>query len=162
MTHPAQTMGIAELLRFTGHADIDGNQWCPVCSAENKLSIYRNDDDDETERVHCHDPDCDLDEDEFGLRKLLGHVPKGAFAMIPNDLLRDASLSIQARLLYGILVSYAWQDGFTFVGQETLAADMRLKPRQIRTYLGELSGRKLITSKRRGLTKTNVYVINKP
>lgn len=160
MEHPAPTIGVAELLRLTGYMDAHGTTWCPLCDAEDKLSIYRTIAD--TERVKCHDPDCDLNEDEFGLRKLLGHVPKGAFAMIPNDTLRDSSLSLQARALYGILVSYAWQDGFTFVGQETLAKDAGLSSRQVRSYIKELVGKKLIDTKRRGMNTTNLYMIRKP
>src|SRR5437868_865859 len=42
---------------------------------------------------------------------------RAGFAALPYVVLRDTKLSIGARLTYAILLSYAWQEDSTFVGQ---------------------------------------------
>ena len=82
------------------------------------------------------------------------------FTQIPNAILRCSGLSAGSRLLYAILLSYAWQDGECFPGQERLADDLGFKStRGIRKLLAELKDTGLIRVTRRGKMQTNVYVI---
>ena len=56
---------------------------------------------------------------------------RAGFAALPYVVLRDTRLSIGARLTYAVLLSYAWQDDSTFVGQAKMAKDMGISERQV-------------------------------
>ncbi len=86
------------------------------------------------------------------------HMAKG-FAAVPRAILRDSKLSPSEKALYALLIDYAWQDGECFPGQNTLAHDMGLQRRQIINLLASLKKAKLISIKRPGLGKPNVYYI---
>lgn len=81
------------------------------------------------------------------------------FTIIPNYILRDPAISIGAKLTYTLLLSYAWQEGSCFPGQKRLAANLGLKERMVRYYLTELKKSGFIEVKRRGLGRTNIYII---
>jgi len=83
------------------------------------------------------------------------------FAQVPNVVLRDPSLSGNEKMLFALLLSYAWQNEECFPGQDTLAHDMGLKPRAIRQLLVKLKAKRLIGWKRQGLGKVNIYHINR-
>lgn len=83
------------------------------------------------------------------------------FTVIPNALLRRIGLSPGAKLTFLILLSYGWQDDACFPGQETLARDVGVSDRSIRTYLRELEEAKLVTITQRGLNRTNLYVLHR-
>jgi DNA-binding transcriptional regulator YhcF (GntR family) len=103
-----------------------------------------------TEELEPLEPDTLIIENE-ALRK--------GFTVIPNYILRNPELSPGARLTYTLLLSYAWQEGSCFPGQKRLAADIGLKERMVRYYLTELKKAGFIEVIRRGLGKTNVYII---
>lgn len=84
---------------------------------------------------------------------------RAGFAAMPYLVLRDKRLTIGARLAYGVLLSYAWQDGACFPGQETMAEDIGVSSRQLRDYLNELRENGYIRIKRQGLNKPNIYYI---
>jgi hypothetical protein len=81
------------------------------------------------------------------------------FTQIPNYVLRDARLSFGARLTYTMLLSYAWQEGSCFPGQERICQDLGVSRQSIAQFLRELRRARYIAWKRRGLGKTNVYYI---
>jgi hypothetical protein len=82
------------------------------------------------------------------------------FTQIPNAILRCSTLSVGSRLLYAILLSYAWQDGECFPGQRRLATDMGFRSiRGVQKLLDELREAGLIYVIRRGKKRTNLYVI---
>jgi len=81
------------------------------------------------------------------------------FTQIPNYVLRDRSLSLGARLIYTMLLSYAWQEKRCFPGQSRLAADLGVDERSVRRYLVELRESGYVDWKQRGLGKTNIYYI---
>jgi len=83
------------------------------------------------------------------------------FVMIPNVIMMADNLSASAKYLYGLLVMYAWQDGCCWPGQKRLAKDANTNDKTIRRWLNELLVSGLVTWKRRGLTQTNVYTLNK-
>lgn len=79
------------------------------------------------------------------------------FTQVPNALLRHKSISPGAKLAYTMLLSYAWQNDFCFPGQETLAKDMGVTSRSVRTYLKELEGKKFLTIQQQGQGRVNIY-----
>ena len=84
---------------------------------------------------------------------------KAGFAAMPYIVLRDIKLSIGARLSYAVLLSYAWQDDSTFVGQEKMAQDMGISGRQLQRYLYELRDTGYIEISREDRRYTNTYII---
>ncbi len=83
---------------------------------------------------------------------------RDGFTQIPNTVLKNNSLSMQARLLYGILLSYAWEKNECFPGEKALAEICGVSERHIRTLLNELKKRGFIEIKDRR-PKTNLYII---
>jgi hypothetical protein len=81
------------------------------------------------------------------------------FAQLPRLVLRSSGLSDKAKILYALLLDYAWQQGSSFPGQQRLAHDLSTTERTIRRALDELKRFKLIDWKRRGLSQTNIYYI---
>ena len=81
------------------------------------------------------------------------------FTQIPNYVFRDKHLSFGARITYGILLSYAWQEGSCFPGQERMALDLGVGRQAVSDFLRELREAGYVDWKRRGLGKTNVYYI---
>ena len=88
-----------------------------------------------------------------GLRKLKG------FVQIPKVILLHKDLSYGAKVGYGVLLGYAWQEDFCFPAQQSLADDLGCSVRQARRLLEELKERKLISWKQIGLNKPNIYYI---
>lgn len=86
----------------------------------------------------------------------------GGFTMMPNVILRDARLSVGARLAYSVLLSYAWDGAACFPGQQRLADDMGVTARQVRTYLQELKDAGLVSWERGGLQQPNRYTVHGP
>jgi DNA-binding transcriptional regulator LsrR (DeoR family) len=84
---------------------------------------------------------------------------KTSFTMIENCVLRNPLISRNARLIYGILVSYSYGKDTVFPGQERIAAELGLSERVVRDILNELRGAGLISWIQRGLNKPNIYTI---
>ena len=78
------------------------------------------------------------------------------FTQIPNFILRDPNISIGAKTIYSLLLSYAWHNDLCFPGQERLAKDVA----SVNRFIKELEGCSLIEITRRGQGKTNFYTVN--
>jgi len=87
-------------------------------------------------------------------------VVRGGFSQVPNFILKDPNLSLGAKVTYAMFLSYAWHNDSCFPGQEKLAADMGMSRSRVAEFISELSKSGLITIKRRGLGKTNIYTIH--
>jgi hypothetical protein len=83
------------------------------------------------------------------------------FTQIPNGVLRRSDLQPGAKLTYMVLLSYAWQKNHAYPGQDSLARDMGVSDRSVRTYLDQLVASGLLTIRRRGLGLTNVYILHR-
>ena len=81
------------------------------------------------------------------------------YTAFPNAVLRSPRLNPTAKVVYGLLLSYAWQQGRTWPGQDVLASDLGVTARTIRTALADLKAVGLISIEQRGLRQTNVYWI---
>ena len=82
------------------------------------------------------------------------------FTQVPNFLLKSKRLSSGDKMAFAMLLSYAWQNDFCFPGQKRLADDLGLSDRSVRTHLKSLEANGLLTIKRRGQGKTNIYQLN--
>ena len=87
-------------------------------------------------------------------------VTAKGFTMVPNFLLKSKKLSTGDKMAFAMLLSYAWQNDYCFPGQARLAEDMGLDERSVRRHLKSLEATDLLTIKRRGLGKTNIYELN--
>lgn len=84
---------------------------------------------------------------------------RAGFTAVPNVILKRTDLSPGAKLCYIMLLTYAWDEGSCYPGQQRLAVDMGVTDRSVRTYLRELESRELVISTHRGLGHTNVYTL---
>ena len=87
-------------------------------------------------------------------------VARGGFTQVPNFILRDAALSVGAKVAYAMFLSYAWHNDSCFPGQDTLAADMGLSRPRVTQLIAELEVAGLIGIQRRGQGLTNLYTVN--
>ena len=81
------------------------------------------------------------------------------YTALPNVVLRSRRLNNTAKVLYGLLLSYAWEKDHAWPGQEALAAHLDATARTVRNALADLKAAGLITVEQRGLRQTNVYWI---
>ncbi len=86
---------------------------------------------------------------------------KQGLTQVPNALLRWPGVTHGAKLTYALLLSYAWQLGSCFPGQEQLAQDLSVERKAVIRYLKELKDKQIIRVERRGMGKTNVYYLPK-
>lgn len=82
------------------------------------------------------------------------------FTQVPNFILRHADLSIGAKTIYSLLLSYAWHNDLCFPGQDRLAKDVGMGVASVNRFIKELQACSLIEITRRGQGKTNFYTIN--
>ena len=82
------------------------------------------------------------------------------FIQLPKVVLHAANLSRDAKLLYAILLSYAWQASRCFPGYRRLCEDMQASENMVRKYMRELQALRLLSQKRRGLGRTNIYTLH--
>ena len=103
----------------------------------------------------------DHDEEQLEQNTLIieNEALRRGFTIIPNYILRNPQLSFGARVTYTILLSYAWQEGSCFPGQEKLALDLGVSRQAVNQYLRELKEKGFIDWTRRGMGKTNIYRI---
>ncbi len=81
------------------------------------------------------------------------------FVQLPKQILYARNLSRDAKLLYAVLLGYAWQEGRCFPGYRRLCEDMGASENMVRKYMRELEAVDLLRQKRRGLGKTNIYTL---
>ena len=86
---------------------------------------------------------------------------EGGFTSIPNRILENPDLTLGARMTYAMLLKYAWQDNFCFPAQESVARDLGVTDRSVRTFLTELRDHRLIDWKQRGLNRPNIYYLKR-
>lgn len=82
---------------------------------------------------------------------------EGGFTQVPNAILRATEISQGAKLVYAMLLSYAWHNNSCFPGQDRLAEDLSISRRSVNTHIKELEGKSFIKVTRKGLGKPNLY-----
>jgi biotin operon repressor len=79
---------------------------------------------------------------------------------VPNFILESTQISVGSKLVYAMLLKYARELNECFPGQERLAKDMGCGRRSVVRYISELEQVGLITIKRRGQGRPNLYTIH--
>ena len=87
-------------------------------------------------------------------------IARHGFTQVPNFILRNPDLSVGAKVVYAMFLSYAWHNDSCFPGQDRLAQDIGMTRVRITQLIGELEDAGLIEIQRRGLGKTNIYTVN--
>jgi DNA-binding MarR family transcriptional regulator len=93
---------------------------------------------------------------------LKGFDPVAAqgFTQVPNIVLKEASLSAGAKIVYALLLSYAWHNNSCFPGQDRLASDCGKTQAWVSQQMKELEKYEFLEIQRRGQGKTNIYVLS--
>jgi hypothetical protein len=79
---------------------------------------------------------------------------------VPNFILENKEISVGAKLTYAMLLKYAREMDQCFPGQERLAKDMGCGLHSVVRYIAELADVELITIKRRGQGRPNLYIVH--
>jgi Helix-turn-helix domain len=82
------------------------------------------------------------------------------FVQLPKMILYAQNLTRDAKLLYAVLLGYAWEKDRCFPGYRRLCRDMQASENMVRKYMRELEAVGLLSQKRRGLGKTNIYTLH--
>jgi Helix-turn-helix domain len=102
------------------------------------------------------------DDRDAGTLAVASAALRGGFVLLPRTLLHAPGLSRDAKLLYAVLLSYAWQEGRCFPGYARLQADLQCSVNSVTKWMQELQGARLVTRRRRGQGKTTVYTLHDP
>lgn len=86
-------------------------------------------------------------------------LPRG-FVQLPKAVLYARNLSRDAKLLYAVLLGYAWQEQRCFPGYQRLCADLEASENAVRIWMRELEDAHLISQRRRGQGRTNLYLFH--
>src|SRR5690242_21884955 len=86
-------------------------------------------------------------------------VARLGFTQVPNFILKNAKLSLGAKVTYSMFLHYAWHNDSCFPGQERLATDMGMSQSRVSEFIKELQTAGLIEITRRGQGKTNLYKV---
>jgi len=84
----------------------------------------------------------------------------GGFTQLPNSILKHQKLPLGAKIVYALLLSYAWNDNQVFPGQQTLADDAGASRQTVSKHMKELVATGLVTIERRGQGKTSIYTLH--
>lgn len=79
------------------------------------------------------------------------------FSALPHAVLFDKRLSHAARLLYAVLQAHWWQSGACYASHATLAEEMGVSTRMLRTYLDALIAAGLIVEAPHGERRAKSY-----
>ena len=89
-----------------------------------------------------------------------GPALQRGFVQLPKLVLYAQHLSRDAKLLYAVLLGYAWQERRCFPGYQRLCADLDASENAVRTWMHELEDAHLISQRRRGQGRTNLYLFH--
>ena len=87
-------------------------------------------------------------------------VLREGFTQVPNFILRDGNITVGAKVVYAMFLSYAWHNDSCFPGQDRLAEDMGMSRVRVTQLIAELQRAGLVNIQRRGQGKTNLYTIH--
>ena len=79
---------------------------------------------------------------------------------VPNFILESKGISVGAKLTYAMLLKYARELDECFPGQDRLAQDIGTARQSVNAYIRELRQAGLISVRRRGQGRPNVYTVH--
>ena len=79
---------------------------------------------------------------------------------VPNFILESKGISVGAKLTYAMLLKYARELEECFPGQDRLAQDIGTSRQSVNTYIRELRQAGLVSVRRRGQGKPNIYTVH--
>lgn len=79
---------------------------------------------------------------------------------VPNFILESKEISVGAKLTYAMLLKYARELEECFPGQGRLAEDIGTTRQSVNAYIRELRQADLISVRRRGQGKPNLYTVH--
>jgi DNA-binding transcriptional MocR family regulator len=82
------------------------------------------------------------------------------FVQLPKLVLYARNLSRDAKLLYAVLLGYAWQEKRCFPGYQRLCDDLDASENMVRKCMRELEAAHLLSQRRRGQGRTNIYILH--
>jgi len=82
------------------------------------------------------------------------------FTQVPNAVLRSGDISSGAKLVYALLLSYAWHNDYCFPGQDRLAEDIGISRQSVNTHVKELERKGFVKITRKGQGRANLYALN--
>lgn len=82
------------------------------------------------------------------------------FVLLPKLILYARNLSRDAKLLYAVLLGYAWQEQRCWPGYTRLCADLEASENAVRKWMRELEAVHLLSQRRRGLGLSNLYTLH--
>jgi hypothetical protein len=93
---------------------------------------------------------------------LKGFDPVAAqgFTQVPNLVLKEPDLCAGAKLVYALLLSYAWHNDSCFPGQDRLAQDCGKTQAWVSQQMRQLEQQGFLEIQRRGQGKTNIYALS--
>ncbi len=86
-------------------------------------------------------------------------ISAGGFTQVPNHLLRNPKLSGNAKIVYAMLLSYAWTNNRVYPGQVRMGEDIGTSQPTIHRAIKELEQEGWLEVQRRGQGWTNVYIL---
>jgi hypothetical protein len=87
-------------------------------------------------------------------------LSRRGFVQLPRAILYYPKLTDGARLLYAVLLDYAWNNNYCFPGQKALSDKTAWNERTVRRHMKTLLSTGLVTIKRRGQGRTNIYELD--
>jgi hypothetical protein len=87
-------------------------------------------------------------------------VSAGGFTQVPNFILKNPKISANAKVVYSMLLSYAWNNNRVFPGQDRMAEDIGAGKRTVVRVIAELEKAGYLEVQRRGQGLTNIYVLH--
>jgi hypothetical protein len=84
------------------------------------------------------------------------------FVLLPKLVVYARNLSRDAKLLYAVLLGYAWQEQRCWPGYKRLCDDLDASENAVRKYMRELEKVHLLSQRRRGLGLSNLYTMHDP
>lgn len=87
-------------------------------------------------------------------------VSSQGFTQVPNCILKQNTISSNAKVVYALLLSYAWYNDYCFPGQDRLERESGMSQATISRSISELREAGLLEVERRGQGKTNIYTLH--
>lgn len=83
------------------------------------------------------------------------------YSAIPRGIIRSSKISFGAKVVYGLLLDHAWNKDYCYPSIETISEYCGISERALYKYISELKEKGLLEVKRRGLGKTNLYILKR-